>query len=401
MITRLDAALLAQSWADDNARSAGGEWIAMLEEFELGYVVWVKPPDGEQLGVGSAPRHVIDRATGEITTWGSVPAEIVADQYRHHRQAHPAAAPTVDPVATIRRQATRSMAPAIAMHLMLGHDRRLRIAYGAKGDQELNHHPLVREWLDAQPSGHLCRGAERHAEMIAISDVLHAYDVTIGQTTTLEQAQRLFRNPIEFAPMRVRPGQRSQVTALPCYSCAAILVHLDLFRPQLLQRMGHRMLLMTALDRPDFPAELRHLEPPPNLYTEYVSARTGEVVRDPLPQKVESAPAAVQEIARRYINAGHEGSCTGQVHRVDSLWIRPGMPIFQELADEFGRAMSLTTAAIGVENGGEGVVVADEHGRVFMLDQAGEWFLGADIDEAMVTLFLGREQRRIRDDGTW
>jgi hypothetical protein len=401
LITRGDAALLAQSWADDAARSDGGEWTAMLEEFELGYVVWVKPPDGAQLGIGAAARRVIDQATGEITTWGSVPAETVAEQYRRHRQTYPAAAPTVDPVATIRRQASRPVAPTIAMHLMLGHDQRLRIAYGAKGDQELNHHPVVREWLDAQPPGHLCRGAERHAEMIAISDVLHAYDVTIGQTTTLEQAQRLFGNPIEFAPMRVRPGQRSQVTALPCYSCAAILVHLDLFRPQILEKMGHRMLVMSALDRPDFPAELRQLDPPPSLHTEHVSAQSGEVVRDPLPQKVEAAPAAVQEIARRYLNAGHEGSCTGQVHRVDSLWIRPSMQSFQELADEFGRVMSLTATSIGVENGGEGVIVADERGRVFLLDQAGEWFLGDDIDEAMITLFLGREQRRIRDDGTW
>lgn len=43
----------------------------------------------------------------------------------------------------------------------------------------------------------------------------------------------------------------------------------------------------------------------------------------------------------------------------------------------------------------------DEHGPVFALDQAGEWFLGDTIDAALTTLLLGRAPARVRDDGTW
>jgi hypothetical protein len=46
-------------------------------------------------------------------------------------------------------------------------------------------------------------------------------------------------------------------------------------------------------------------------------------------------------------------------------------------------------------------MVGDEHGRVFLLDQAGEWFLGPSLDQALVTLYYGREQPRLLDDRTW
>ena len=38
---------------------------------------------------------------------------------------------------------------------------------------------------------------------------------------------------------------------------------------------------------------------------------------------------------------------------------------------------------------------------MFALDQAGEWFVGPDIDAALTNLLLGRPAARIRDDGTW
>ena len=47
------------------------------------------------------------------------------------------------------------------------------------------------------------------------------------------------------------------------------------------------------------------------------------------------------------------------------------------------------------------MLAVDEQGRVFALDQAGEWFLGETLDEALVNLTIGGPAARVRDDGTW
>jgi hypothetical protein len=44
----------------------------------------------------------------------------------------------------------------------------------------------------------------------------------------------------------------------------------------------------------------------------------------------------------------------------------------------------------------------DSGGRVFGLDQGGEWFLGETLDAALVGLLTGDgPAERVRDDGTW
>ncbi|MET8348926.1 SUKH-3 domain-containing protein [Micromonospora sp. NPDC005206] len=69
------------------------------------------------------------------------------------------------------------------------------------------------------------------------------------------------------------------------------------------------------------------------------------------------------------------------------------------LAD-FGAVLGVRLFPIGTEQQ-DSILVVDEHGRVFALDQAGEWFLGDTIDAALTTLLLGRAPARVRDDGTW
>jgi hypothetical protein len=57
---------------------------------------------------------------------------------------------------------------------------------------------------------------------------------------------------------------------------------------------------------------------------------------------------------------------------------------------------------IGVEHFGDTLLAMDERGRVFALDQAGEWFVGETFDEALVGLLTGDgPAARLRDDGTW
>ena len=69
------------------------------------------------------------------------------------------------------------------------------------------------------------------------------------------------------------------------------------------------------------------------------------------------------------------------------------------LAD-FGAALGVRLFPIGSERQ-DSILAVDEQGRIFALDQAGEWFLGDDIDAALTTLLLGRSPARVRDDGTW
>jgi hypothetical protein len=90
------------------------------------------------------------------------------------------------------------------------------------------------------------------------------------------------------------------------------------------------------------------------------------------------------------------------VHRVEGVHVRPNYsPTHDGLASEFGRRLGVRAYGIGSENGGESTLVGDEHGRVFALDQGGEWYLGGSLDEALVTLVYGRHQPKVRADGTW
>ena len=61
------------------------------------------------------------------------------------------------------------------------------------------------------------------------------------------------------------------------------------------------------------------------------------------------------------------------------------------LAD-FGAVLGVRLFPIGTEQQ-DSILAVDERGRVFALDQAGEWFLGDDIDAALTTLLLGLRPR--------
>jgi hypothetical protein len=56
---------------------------------------------------------------------------------------------------------------------------------------------------------------------------------------------------------------------------------------------------------------------------------------------------------------------------------------------------------LGEEGGGTGILAVDAQGRVFVLDHTGDWFLGADLDEAITGLVLGRQPHRVNRDGGW
>ena len=54
-----------------------------------------------------------------------------------------------------------------------------------------------------------------------------------------------------------------------------------------------------------------------------------------------------------------------------------------------GRALDTAVCPLGEEAAGQATLAIDADGRVYSLDHTGDWFLGADIDQAMATLIIG------------
>ncbi|MEV8093976.1 SUKH-4 family immunity protein [Kitasatospora sp. NPDC085879] len=90
MTTREQAIEAAERWLNGDRPEDRRQRIA-LHEFDLGWVLWAEPePAGTDAGEGErrAPADigsacaVVDRETGELTTWPSVPVEEVVQLYR-------------------------------------------------------------------------------------------------------------------------------------------------------------------------------------------------------------------------------------------------------------------------------------------------------------------------------
>ncbi|MFI5757525.1 SUKH-3 domain-containing protein [Streptomyces sp. NPDC051569] len=79
-----------------------------------------------------------------------------------------------------------------------------------------------------------------------------------------------------------------------------------------------------------------------------------------------------------------------------SLRIDPmaGIHLARTLAD-LGRALDTEISPLGEEGDSQAVLAIDITGRVFSIDHTGDWYLGADIDQALHTLVTGMEPARL------
>ncbi|WP_413758611.1 SUKH-3 domain-containing protein [Streptomyces sp. MMBL 11-3] len=71
-----------------------------------------------------------------------------------------------------------------------------------------------------------------------------------------------------------------------------------------------------------------------------------------------------------------------------------GLHMARTLAD-LGRALDTEVAPLGEETDSKALLAIDAEGRVYMLDHTGDWYLGADVDQALTTLVAGREPVRL------
>ncbi|MEU2614960.1 SUKH-3 domain-containing protein [Micromonospora sp. NPDC007271] len=410
MIERQQAEQLAAAWARRDSERLGHPCTPLIEEFDLGYLITSTVSREARALPGDLPTTVVDKETGEVSTWPRLPLAAVAQMYRQRRPQEPRAPRTVDPASQLLRELTRLPTPGAAAHLTL--DGRVQVAQGVKGDVALHHHPLVQSYLDDLPPGHLVRGGERHAEMVVVSDVLHERDHRraadgLPPLTMPEARQVLGGSRIEFFRIRESGDPTGGPTELPCDSCINFLVHFNVLPwSDLAYAEERRPEPQTAIHDDRFPEDVARALVDAgwqdSMFNEALAlgaiAETRQIAGRRHQHQVFAA--AVQALTAFPALLSHRCG-PGQEVWISKFTTNPlrSAHTADTLAD-FGAVLGVRLFPIGTERG-DSIIAVDEHGRIFALDQAGEWFLGPDIDAALTTLLLGRAPARVRDDGTW
>ncbi|WP_250000529.1 SUKH-3 domain-containing protein [Actinoplanes sp. M2I2] len=401
VITRTEAEKIAARWARNESEQRGYGCEPMLAEFDLGYVIWTRRPATVPAVPGDGARTVIDRETGVISTWPGVPTDEIVAIYRDRRPTPPG---TVDPAVSLLRLTRRRPTPTTVAHLTVGD--RLYRSQGAKGDQRIGHHPLVVDRLEMLGAQARVRGAERHAELIALSDALHEASRARGGEITLDEA-RAGLVEADFRAFLVRDqgdplgGQEFR----PCETCIGVLVDLAVLPwsdRAYASEWRHGSERVPVAGR--FPHEVARTLAGGG----WIGPGTGSLGEAAIERAVEASGGRLRpfEAARVAVadfpgvRCARRGPGLRRAIRLLLLDPVPGAYAAATLA-ELAEVIGAPLFPIGIE-GGDAVVAIDELGRVFVLDQAGEWFVGSTLDEALTGLLTGDgPARRVRDDGTW
>ncbi|GAA0541969.1 hypothetical protein GCM10010172_24250 [Paractinoplanes ferrugineus] len=413
MITLAEAERIATGWAEKESMWRGYPCTPHVDELALGYAVWMRLPPDVRTEPGQDVTTVIDRATGRLSHWPPAPLDELDQRYSERRDAAVGSHQTADPVAELWREAFRRVSPAVAAHLTLGG--RLFRARGAKGDQELRHHPIVARLLGAVPRGGLVRGADRHAELLVVSDVLFEADrarTSGGQEPlTLDEAGHLLQQGL-FETFHIRESGDplgGQPAAL-CATCSDLLLALRVIAAE--ERTYVEAQRLTSGDDPVpglFPAEVAWELAAGGWDLGTIEERAREGVETVVGIEITEGSEftmrlfdAARDAYVEFYRVAPRRNGPGRAQRVREFAIGGGS--IQHLADplaEFGIILDAQVFPLGVEGADEAVLVIDDRGRVFALDQGGEWFIADTVHEALVALLTGRPAARVRNDGTW
>lgn len=408
-------AMDAQRVAEQLAREAGGSHRPYVAEFPECFIVWTLPDSAGPPEPGAGARLVIDRADARIMTYPSVPLEHVRRMHQQQRSEREQPAPvTADPLAALRRLGGGA-APGVAVRLVPA-DGVPRESTGAKGDQTVNHHPLVAAWLSEQPANSLVRGARRHAELVVLSDWLHGHDHAAARRgepgIDLAGVRAAAQNVQELRATLVRdPGDPLAGTAAgPCDTCLAAWIHFGLAPqtvapavvepvapatgiPPALAHLAPDIAATLAAGGWDVPLTLGGRQVTAQEWADLAMAALAEYGHPPL----DTARAAVEKFP--YLVSVRRGP--GVAHRIRPFEFGGDLVGATAAAlAAFAGVIGCPLAPIGAEQAGDAIIAVDELGRVWVLDQAGEWYAGPELDTAFVVLLQGHPMPRVRDDGT-
>jgi hypothetical protein len=125
----------------------------------------------------------------------------------------------------------------------------------------------------------------------------------------------------------------------------------------------------------------------------------GEVGRNGA--RIESFPAATEAL-REFGGLYIVQDGPGRDLRRRSFAIDPTqVAACAETLADLGKVLDTLLFPIGMEGDHESVLAIDEAGRVFALDHAGVWYLGASVDDALTTLVTGTQPPRLDEQGNW
>lgn len=354
-----DALRLAARYADSQSRSTGQAWRGMVEQFEHGWAIWTAPPPGRPPAIGSGNKTVLDRETGLISHWPSWPVHTLAEIYAAQRH-------------TVRRPPIAHSPTPGKSGVSLGHvtiqaaDGRTWHQRSDNGDPVPEHHPLVAQWLADQDPTVVSRGAARHSHLFALSEALLDVEPEVLRSATFTHRKR------------------------GCDTCLRAYVHFGLMPPAALTLCEPKEGSLVNNERARDPR--------------FVPARWAEIALGMFdaPGLNRIAPVeAARTAIERYPVLASERRGPGR-----RCWVRPfTLGVTAELQAHapalaaYGEILDAALFPLGEEEGGN-VIAIDVHGRIFVIDEGGAWFIGADIDTAIGMLFEGHEALRVRSDGT-
>ncbi len=409
-VTARDAAQVAAYFAYVSGKP-GPSWQPRVAEFPECFVVWAVPPKPI---IGTGVRTVIDKVTARLTTYPAATPEEIRQRHQLKTLQRPPAPATADSFVALRRMGRRVATPTTVAHLTFA-DGVLRRASGAKGDQVVRHHPLVLDWLTDHEPGDLVRGAYRHAELIVVSDWLHdmEHEATLtGQPPVdLDQARAVARglSSVELRYVREEGDPLAGGPAEPCDSCLEAWAHFGIAPVSAVRQPDPGLPVMgipPELER--FPADVAAalaaggfgqqpmIGDRPVSRAEWAQLSLDVLADDFGHEPLEAVRAALE--AYPYLVVTRSGP--GVTHRVRPFELAPDLAgkAGMSLAD-FAQVIGFPLAPLGVEAGGDGILAIDARGMVFVLDQAGEWFAGENVETALIALIQGTRLARVRDDG--